>query len=188
MGVASHSAHPSSGGLRHRSSRAAGPSEAAPAAAPRAAPGGAGPSGGAGASAAGRGASFAVASGTDARGPRAAGRPRAGGDPIAQRPCPIWHVPEGDDATAAVGPDPETLPPPQTDRIGRPPWFLPGGVQLPMGGGGGGGGVTFQLPPQLADALGGLRGAWCVRCCHGASPAARSGPFPCTVTPALPNR
>lgn len=74
-------------------------------------------------------------------------------DPLLQRDCPVWRVPEGADNDPPP-PDPDSLPDPM--RMGRPPWALPGGAQLPGGGGTPMGGITFQLPRSLADALGEL--------------------------------
>jgi hypothetical protein len=98
-------------------------------------------------------------SGSGGAGAGAGGRPSGSAssqDPLLQRPCPIWRVPEGADGASAA-PDPDSLPDPSPNRLGRPPWVLPGGgVPLMFGGAGApaGGAVTFQLPQSLADALG----------------------------------
>jgi hypothetical protein len=85
------------------------------------------------------------------------------GDPLLSRDCPIWRVLEGTSGSrsgsgsSGAPPDPDSLPPPSANQMGRPPWALPGGTPVPGVSGGGMpiGGFTFQLPRAVAGALGG---------------------------------
>jgi hypothetical protein len=103
-------------------------------------------------------------------------------DPLLQRDCPIWRVPDDDDGGAAAAPDPDSLPAPSPARMGRPPWALPGGVQMgggvPMGDG-----MTIQLPRQITDALGRwlvdrAAGGACGGCMRAAAHAHTCGKLP----------